>query len=97
MPSGLVYLKSLTSPFPIKKSVWLTFIITIFLEISVFNANRVDPDQTPRSAASDLDLSVCQCPFYGMLGIHGLRSSTALASMYCYQNPSCLLTEYFFL
>ena len=31
-------------------------IITVFIEIPVFNANRVDPDQTPRSVASDLDL-----------------------------------------
>ena len=26
------------------------------MEIPVFNANSVDPDQTPRSAASDLGL-----------------------------------------
>ena len=27
-----------------------------FIEISVFNANSVEPDQTPRSVASDLGL-----------------------------------------
>ena len=27
-----------------------------FIEISVFNANSVDPDQTPHSAASDQEL-----------------------------------------
>ena len=26
----------------------------MFIEIALFNANSVDPDQTPRSAASDL-------------------------------------------
>ena len=31
-------------------------IIFFFIEISVFNANSVDPDQTPRSVASDLGL-----------------------------------------
>ena len=25
-------------------------------------ANSADPDQTPRSAASDLGITVCQCP-----------------------------------
>ena len=28
----------------------------MFIEIHVSNANSVNPDQTPRSAASDLDL-----------------------------------------
>ena len=36
--------------------VWLFFIIVVFVEISELNANSVDPDQTPHSAASDLDL-----------------------------------------
>ena len=31
-------------------------IIPCFIEIFVFNANGVDPDQTPHSAASDLGL-----------------------------------------
>ena len=38
------------------------------MEISVFTANSVDPDQMPYPAASDLGLH-CQCLFYGMLGI----------------------------
>ena len=32
------------------------FLLPSFLEIPVFNANSVDFDQTPRSAASDLGL-----------------------------------------
>ena len=39
---------------------------------AVLNADCVDPDHTPRSVASDLGLH-CQCPFYGMLGINGLK------------------------
>ena len=31
-------------------------LIPSFIEIPVFHANSVDPDQTPRSAASDLGL-----------------------------------------
>ena len=31
---------------------------------TVFNAKSVDHDQTPLSAASDLGLTFCQCPFY---------------------------------
>ena len=33
-----------------------SFIITMFIGIPVFNANSVDPDQTPRTAASDLGI-----------------------------------------
>ena len=32
------------------------FIVTHFIETLVFNANGVDPDQTPQDAASDLGL-----------------------------------------
>ena len=31
-------------------------VLSCFVEMSEFNANSVDPDQTPRSAASDLGL-----------------------------------------
>ena len=35
---------------------FVSFLLSCFVEISELNANSVDPDQTPRSAASDLDL-----------------------------------------
>ena len=41
-------------------------------EIPVLNANSVDPDRTPRSAASGQVYTFCQCRFYGTLGINGL-------------------------
>ena len=53
IPNGLF---SLDRSIPYKKGAWLVFIISCFVEISVLNGNSVDPDQTPRSAASDLDL-----------------------------------------
>ena len=56
MPSGLFYLESLDRSISNKRGVWLVFIITLFIEIPVFNANSIDPDQTPRCAASDLGL-----------------------------------------
>ena len=58
MPSWLFYLNCLDWSIYNKKGVWLFFItyIAIFLEILVSNANSVGPDQTPRSAASDLGL-----------------------------------------
>ena len=37
------------------RDVWL-FLLIYFIEIPVFNANSVDPDQTPHFAASDLGL-----------------------------------------
>ena len=45
-----------TGPFPVQRVVWLFLIIRRFIEIPVFNANSIDPDQTPHSAASDLGL-----------------------------------------
>ena len=56
MPSGILYLNPLDRSISYIKGIWLVFIIIIFVEISEFNANSVDPDQTPRSVASDLGL-----------------------------------------
>ena len=45
------------SLFPIEQvSGYFFLLLPRFIEISVFNANCTDPDQTPRSAASDLGL-----------------------------------------
>ena len=38
----------------------VSFYYHCFIEIPIFNANGVDPDQTPRSAASDLGLHCLQ-------------------------------------
>ena len=56
MPSGLFYLSSLDKSISYIRGVWLVLLLSCFVEISEINANRVDPDQTPRSAASDLGL-----------------------------------------
>ena len=45
-----------------------------FTEIPAFNANSVDPDQTPRSMTSNLGYTVCKFPLYRMLGINGLMT-----------------------
>ena len=39
-----------------KFSIYLNRCVLIMIEILVFNANRVDPDQMPQNVASDLDL-----------------------------------------
>ena len=81
MPSDLIYLNSLDQPISKRKGVLLFFLLLpCFTEITVINANRVDPDQTPCSAASDLDLHVCQYLFYGTLGIYEL--DTCITTMY---------------
>ena len=54
MQSGLSILNSLDGSIPKRMGVWLISIITMFYRIPVFDANSEDPDQTPRSAASDL-------------------------------------------
>ena len=56
-PSGVFYLNSLDRSISYIRGVWLVFISTMFFkEISEFNANSVDPDQMPHSAASDQGL-----------------------------------------
>ena len=42
--------------FPIKGLPESFLLLPCFIEIHILNANNVDPDQTPRSAASDLGL-----------------------------------------
>ena len=71
MSNGLFYLTSLDRSISNRRSIWLVFIITMFIEISVFNAKSVDSDQTPHSTVSDLVYTVCSCPFYGTPGING--------------------------
>ena len=46
------------------------FFIICFVEILVFNANSVDPDQTPRSVASYLGL---RCLPITLLGVFRLK------------------------
>ena len=63
MPNGLLYLHSSISNI---RGVWLFLLLLLpfFIEIPVFNSNSEDPDQTPRTAPSDLGLHflpVSQC------------------------------------
>ena len=71
MPNGLLYLHSLDRSISNIRGVWLVLLLACFIEIHVFNANSVDPDQTPHIAASDLGLHFCQCPICGPLGLNG--------------------------
>ena len=64
MPNGFFYLHSSDRSIPNISDVWSVFIITLFIEIfCIFNANSVDPDQTPRSVASDLGLHCLQMSY----------------------------------
>ena len=51
MSNGLFYLSCLDTSFSNRNGCLIGF-----TEIPVFNANGVDPDQTPRSSTSDLGL-----------------------------------------
>ena len=56
MPSRLFYLSLWTGPFLIEGvSEWF-LLLPCIIEIPIFNANTVDPDQTPQNAASDQGL-----------------------------------------
>ena len=66
MWSRLFYHNSLDMSKFYIRCVWLIFINTISVEVSVFYANSVDPDQTPHSVASDLGLHCfANVPFMG--------------------------------
>ena len=60
MPNGFFYLLMDSSALDRSVSngigVWLVFNITTIYRNSFIKLNSVDPDQTPRSAASDLGL-----------------------------------------
>ena len=73
MLSGHFYPNSLDRSFLIEGMSGWFLLLLCFIEISVFNANSVDPDQTPRFAASDLGLRCLQCSFYRTLGINELN------------------------
>ena len=76
MVSGLFHFNSVDQFISISKGVWLIFIIIVmFIEISVFNASSVDPDQMRQHLI--WVCTVCQCPFYGMLGINVFKSVLA--------------------
>ena len=49
--------------------------------MTVVNANSVDPNQTPRFAASDLGLYCLPIFFYGPLGINGSNCLNAVPSI----------------
>ena len=53
MPNGFFYLHSLGWSISNIRGDWLALLLSCFVEISGFNVNRLDPDQTPHSAASD--------------------------------------------
>ena len=57
MPSGLSQLNFLDRFISSRMGFWVVFLLSsCCIEIPVSNANSVDPDQTPHSAASDLGL-----------------------------------------
>ena len=67
---------------PIEETACEILLLLFFIGISVFNADSVDPDQTPRYAASDPGQH-CQCSFYGTLGINGLINHFVFTFLFC--------------
>ena len=60
MTRGLFYLNSLDQCISNKGGAWVVFSVICIIKIRVFNANIIDPDQTPHSVASDLCLHCLQ-------------------------------------
>ena len=60
MPNGPFYNISLDRSISSLRGAWFVLVLLLITEIPVLNANSADPDQTPRSAASDLGLHCLQ-------------------------------------
>ena len=56
MPSGLFYHNSLDRSISYIRDVWLVFTAIVFCRNFLTHVKSIDPDQTPRSTASDLGL-----------------------------------------
>ena len=56
MPNGLHYLHSLGQSISKTRGICLIFLLPCFIDIPVFDANSLDPDEMPHSAVSDLGL-----------------------------------------
>ena len=56
MPSGLFLFNSLDRSISHRRDICCFLLLLCFIEVPVHNANNVDTDQTPRSAASDVGL-----------------------------------------
>ena len=54
------------------RSVWLVFIVTIFIAISVLNANSEDPDDSAFCYIWSFVYTICRCPFHVTLGMNKL-------------------------
>ena len=62
MPNGFLYLYSSDWSISNIRGVWVVLLLQCFIEIPVFNTNSVDPDQVPRTAASELGLHFLPAP-----------------------------------
>ena len=76
MLNGLFCLNSLDWSNSNRRGVSLVLFVVCFIKMPVFNANSVDPDQIRVMRRLIWAYTVCQCPFYGRLGIKGLTSMT---------------------
>ena len=83
MPNGLFYPKSLDRSISSSRGVWLVLFLPCFIEIPVFNANSVNPDQMPQFAASDL-------------GLHCLLMSFLLDARHKWANTGVFFLCFFF-
>ena len=72
MQNGFFYLHSSDRSISRLRGGCLAFVMTIFIEIPVLNANSIGPDQTPRSVVSNLGLHCLQMSFYETLDLNGL-------------------------
>ena len=57
MPRELFYHNSLHRSISNRRGILVVLSKSFFMEIAVFNANSVDPDQTPLSVTSDFGLN----------------------------------------
>ena len=84
MPSGLFCLYHRTSSFPTQGVSGLLLVLSFIIEILVFNANSVDPDQMLQNAASDLGLHCSPMSFFGDAGYKRVKSFHTCCSQFIF-------------
>ena len=80
LPSGPVYPYQLDESICKIRDVLCSFSFLFYFEYILLLANSEDPDQTPRSAASDLGQHCLPMAKNGTLGLYGLRLIVPLVS-----------------
>ena len=93
MPGGIFYYNYLDQSICDRRVSDYFLLLLCFIEIPIFNAYSVDPDQMPHLRHLIWVYTVCQCPFYRALGLNGLYK---IFFQFLYKNICCEYLQHVF-